>query len=169
MLSAESDRASFRTLAEAGEHGFGDVPLRADNEPLVSSLLDLAWARATSRERVEPVRRRLQGRKLTSAFSVFLSNGPSTSSLPTSSSSRSLLLLELLSVSLSSMVARGAVTPILMKLASILSTSIVFSVYGGLSPESLLPKLDARLSIRHLWLLRTSVARFTLSALLAQI
>ena len=125
MLRAESDRASLRTLADAGEHGFGDVPLRADSEPLVSSLLDLAWALATSRERVEPVRRRLQGRKLTSDF---FSTGPSTSSLPTSSSSRSLLLLELVSVSLSSIVASGAVTPILIKLASILSTSMVFSV-----------------------------------------
>ena len=123
MLRAERDRASLRTLADAGEHGFGDVPLRADSEPLVSSLLDLAWALATSRERVEPVRRLLQGKK-----SAFFSTGPSTSSLPTSSSSRSLLLLELVSVSLSSIVASGAVTPILIKLASILSTSMVFYV-----------------------------------------
>ena len=79
MLRAERDLASLRTLADAGEHGFAEeAPLSADNEPLVSSLLDLhdnvvsvpvdlykgksphlAWARATSKERVEPVRRLL--------------------------------------------------------------------------------------------------------------
>ena len=79
MLRAERDLASLRTLAEAGEHGFAEeAPLSADNEPLVSSLLDLhddvvsvsvdlykgknahlACARATSKERVEPVRRLL--------------------------------------------------------------------------------------------------------------
>ena len=42
MLRAERDLASLRTLAEAGEHGFAEeAPLNADNEPLVSSLLDL--------------------------------------------------------------------------------------------------------------------------------
>ena len=79
MLRAERDLASLRTLAEAGEHGFAEeAPLSADNEPLVSSLLDLhkyvvsvsvdvykgknphlACARPTSKERVEPVRRLL--------------------------------------------------------------------------------------------------------------
>ena len=42
MLRAERDLASLRTLAEAGEHGFAEeAPLSADNEPFVSSLLDL--------------------------------------------------------------------------------------------------------------------------------